>query len=573
MGKKENADNNVVANVEEVNSGALAQYRKADKTTSFAGRFYDALDIEDPEERRVVYKLDATVLLFGCLGYFIKYLDQANINSAYVSGMKEDLGMYGNELTTATTMWTIGYCIAQIPSNLILTRVSPRWWLPFLEIVWAFCTLLSFKVTNVKSLYAVRFFVGLAEAGFYPGAQYMLGSFYKPKELGKRAVFLNSWSNIGTLCSSALQAATYSGLSGKLGHTGWQWLFIIDAVISLPIAAMGFFLLPALPGQRESGKASFVLTTRDWEIIDRRMKEVNRAPPSTLSWKRAAKFALSWRVYVFPIAYYLWNNALTASTIMSIWLKSFNTVDTGTGIHYTVPQINHYVMPISGISCIAAWIVAYLSDGPLRGLRWPCIVFGALWTIANCISLAKLPLYENLTAHWFLYYTSQAAAASGGLMFAWASEVVSHDAEERGLVVGLMNNFERLRSFLTVLVPVLTFFFPFWSSSISPIPISRAQAYVMQCIVPNFVWKQTQYPRCLPGLYYSAALSACLIAVVVVIRYLHARDKKIALAALEFSPSTESYGANSPDSHSDKELDAAGEVAPATPTVLEERRY
>lgn len=48
----------------------------------------------------MLYKLDASVLLFGCLGYFLKYLDQANLNSAYVSGMKEDLGMYGNELTS-----------------------------------------------------------------------------------------------------------------------------------------------------------------------------------------------------------------------------------------------------------------------------------------------------------------------------------------------------------------------------------------------------------------------------------------------------------------------------------------
>jgi ACS family pantothenate transporter-like MFS transporter len=229
--------------------------------------------------------------------------DQANVNSAFVSGMKEDLGMYGNQLTTAITCWTVGYAVGQsgssfsdlvesrssdvvltplsaVPSNLLLTRISPRWWIPTLELVWGLCTLFSYKVTSYQGLYAVRFFVGLAEAGFCkstsrtfswalltylvtdPGAQYILGSFYKPHELGKRAVFFHTFAGVGTLCSSALQAATFSGLRGVHGLSGWQWLFIIDAVITLPIAVAGYVFLPALPGQKDANKATFWLSAR-----------------------------------------------------------------------------------------------------------------------------------------------------------------------------------------------------------------------------------------------------------------------------------------------------------------------
>lgn len=102
--------------------------------------------------------------------------------------MKEDLSMYGNELTTATTCWTVGYVIGQIPSNLLLTRISPRWWIPAMELGWGVMTLATYKVTNYHALYAIRFFVGLFEAGFYPGMQFIIGGFYKPQELGKRAV-------------------------------------------------------------------------------------------------------------------------------------------------------------------------------------------------------------------------------------------------------------------------------------------------------------------------------------------------------------------------------------------------
>lgn len=69
----------------------------------------------------------------GCLaqiGYFLKNIDLTNVNNAYLSGMKEDLSMYGEQLVTSTSIYTVGYVIGQIPSNLLLTRVSPRWVIP-----------------------------------------------------------------------------------------------------------------------------------------------------------------------------------------------------------------------------------------------------------------------------------------------------------------------------------------------------------------------------------------------------------------------------------------------------------
>lgn len=64
------------------------------------------------------------------IGYFLKNLDMNNVNNAFLSGMEEDLEMYGNQLVTSTSIYTVGYVIGQIPSNLLLTRVSPRWVIP-----------------------------------------------------------------------------------------------------------------------------------------------------------------------------------------------------------------------------------------------------------------------------------------------------------------------------------------------------------------------------------------------------------------------------------------------------------
>lgn len=75
---------------------------------------WDTLD-KSPEERRFLFKLDAIILTFASLGYFSKNLNQININNAFASGMKEDLGMYGNQLNYMQTCWTVGYVLGEIP--------------------------------------------------------------------------------------------------------------------------------------------------------------------------------------------------------------------------------------------------------------------------------------------------------------------------------------------------------------------------------------------------------------------------------------------------------------------------
>ncbi|KAK5693068.1 hypothetical protein LTR97_010544 [Elasticomyces elasticus] len=126
---------------------------------------WDSLD-KSPEERKFLFKLDCALLTFASLGYFIKYLDQSNINNAFVSGMQEDLGLYKNQLNYMQTLWTVGYVIGQIPSNLILTRVRPSIWIPTLEVTWTVLTFSLSRCNTAEQIYAVRFLVGLAESGF-----------------------------------------------------------------------------------------------------------------------------------------------------------------------------------------------------------------------------------------------------------------------------------------------------------------------------------------------------------------------------------------------------------------------
>jgi ACS family pantothenate transporter-like MFS transporter len=96
-------------------------------------------------------------------------------------------------------------------------------------------------------MYALRFFIGLFEACSFPGYIAMLGNWYGPKELTKRLAILLQIESIASMFSGYLQAGLYSSMNGRAGLAGWRWLFIMDAIISFPIAIWGYFGLPDRP--------------------------------------------------------------------------------------------------------------------------------------------------------------------------------------------------------------------------------------------------------------------------------------------------------------------------------------
>ncbi|WVF67013.1 hypothetical protein IAT40_001756 [Kwoniella sp. CBS 6097] len=475
---------------------------------SWRGRIWDTFDLP-PFERKMLFKVDAVILTFASLGYFIKNLDQTNTSTAFLSGMKEDLGMFGNELVTSTSIWTVGYVIGQIPSNLLLTRIEPRWVIPALELGWGVATLATYAVKSVKSLYALRFLVGLFESGFYPGIHYLLGSWYTPREIGKRAMIFWLAGSLGQMFSGILQAAAHKNLNMVHGLEGWRWLFIIDAIITLPIAIFGFFFFPPLPLQ---GKNTWWLTADEFDLARNRLQNIGRAGKQPWTKAKVKNLLFSWHTYFLPILYVLWNNAYPQAPI-GYWLKSFNakTNPPVPGKTYTVEQINQLPLPQTAIFVVVAASFAWLSDGAFRGRRWPFIYIGAVYSIIIAAIFIKLPLYKNINATMALYWISTAGQGAGPLILTFINEMCYNDTEKRALLVAAANDF----------------------------------AYVVQAIVPNFVWKTTEFPKARKGWIYSLSLNIALIAWISIILYLRRRDQRKALH--DSPPSSASASIASPD--------------------------
>ncbi|KAL6705102.1 hypothetical protein ACN47E_007361 [Coniothyrium glycines] len=377
------------------------------------------------EERKFIQKLDIYLITMLSLGYFIKNLDQNNISNAYVSGMKEDLDMNNNEINLIDTAWTVGYVVGQIPSQIILTKVRPSIWVPSCELVWTMLTFCLAAAKTSNHVIAIRFFVGLAESIFYPAAHTILGFWYKPSELGKRACIFHASSAAASMFSGYLQAAVYTGLNGVHGFTGWQWLFIMDGVISAPICIAGFFLLPDLP---ENTRA-FYLDENDRVLAKDRMVKVGRAPRTRLGRSAFKRIFGRWHVYLLTILYIIFINISPSSSVnpFSIWLKSEG---------YSVSKINIIPTVANAIQLVLTVSLAIVSDAIRHRAR-----IMSISTILGLFSVLCLAIWTIPAGlKWLAFFLQRAAVPYGPLSMSWANEICGSDAEERAIVIGIMNS-------------------------------------------------------------------------------------------------------------------------------------
>ncbi|KAL1624844.1 hypothetical protein SLS54_003567 [Diplodia seriata] len=236
--------------VEEQQRGDGAAAAAAPPKKTFRSFIWDTdTHLKPPAERVLLRKLDWSILTIGCLGFFLKYLDQGNLANAYVSGMQEALHMDGNEYTYAGTAYTVAYAFMQIPSTLIVQRVRPSAWLAAMEVGWGVFTFAQAGVGNVEALYAFRFLcmtvpVGLATFLLLPDTPYTTRAWFlteaecelaveRVRKAGKAAPVKITWKTFARILSrwrwyafvlgyvlygSACQASNYFGIWLKSEH-------------------------------------------------------------------------------------------------------------------------------------------------------------------------------------------------------------------------------------------------------------------------------------------------------------------------------------------------------------------
>ncbi|KAJ5366298.1 hypothetical protein N7541_000239 [Penicillium brevicompactum] len=391
-------------------------------------------DFRSSDEKALVRRLDIFLMTFGCLSQVIKYLDQQNINNAYVSGMMEDLNLHGNELNLFTTYFNVAYCIMLIPSQIILTYVRPSYWLPGLEIIWGVLTGLIAMCTSAKQVYVLRVFLGLCESSAWPGMMTLFMYWYTPTELAKRMGFYHSCQAVGQMLSGAMQAAISDTLNGSAGLAGWRWLFVINAIITVVWGFAGFFMIPDLPNR--PNPRAFWFKKIHGELSLERLARNGRAEPKRMTWAGVKRTFSGWVVYFISILYIATVLGTYGYVYFSLFLKSLKNPD-GTA-RWSVTQVNAIPIGGSAINVVFVWIWALLSD--FLETRWTLIVLQAVIGIIPCIIMSAWtanPDSVALSAAYASYFISYICLGTAPLIFAWLSDLIPQDPEARSLAVGV----------------------------------------------------------------------------------------------------------------------------------------
>ncbi|KAF2135838.1 uncharacterized protein K452DRAFT_238615 [Aplosporella prunicola CBS 121167] len=247
--------------------------------------------VEESLKRKLDIRLLGTLFLI----FIMNYLDRNNIAAAKVAGIKETLNLSSTEYSTAVSILFVGYILMQIPSNVFLSQLRPSIYLPTVMAIWGTLSACTGAVKGMGGLYSIRFFLGIVEACYYPGALFLLSSFYKRSELGTRCSILFAGSQLGSAFSGLIGAGIKQGLDGARGIEAWRWLFIIEGSITVFIAICAVFLLPDWPSNTKwlSPKERSVA---EWRLIC----DAGQVDEDDEKWSYGFKMAfVDWRMYIF----------------------------------------------------------------------------------------------------------------------------------------------------------------------------------------------------------------------------------------------------------------------------------
>ncbi|RYP67946.1 hypothetical protein DL771_006979 [Monosporascus sp. 5C6A] len=243
---------------------------------------------DDKATKRLIRKIDWTLVPFLALLYLLSFLDRTNIGNARLAGLEVDLGMDTASLqyNVALSVFFPWYVAAEIPSNLAMKRFRPSVWIPIIMIAWGICCVCMGFVSNYAGL--------LAEGGLFPGVTFFITQWYKRHECGLRmAIFFSAATASGAF--GGLLARGISEMRGVGGHPGWAWIFILEGIATIVVgneAIIAFFVMQDYPAT-----AKF-LSPAEKQEVQRRLEEDRSALADEFDLKYFWHALKDWKIWV-----------------------------------------------------------------------------------------------------------------------------------------------------------------------------------------------------------------------------------------------------------------------------------
>ncbi|OLY79950.1 putative transporter [Smittium mucronatum] len=248
-------------------------------------------------------KLDLRILPVVVLVYIASLIDRGVVNYALVNGLREGLKLSDIQEGNATTFFYVFYILLETPSNVILKKLRPKIWFPFIGLGFSICTLLSAFAKSGTEYVVYRSLLGAFESGFTPGVVGYLGYWYTRGDIGKRMVIFFTAVPISGIFGKPFSA----GLASL--HIGFKYayqnIYFFHGILTIIITGASFFLLHDYPDQ-----AKF-LTPEEKDLLLKRLQvEQGMASQVKPGFKQTLKFLLDWKIWAFSFLFFGLNNSI-----------------------------------------------------------------------------------------------------------------------------------------------------------------------------------------------------------------------------------------------------------------------
>ncbi|KAK6344077.1 hypothetical protein TWF696_007724 [Orbilia brochopaga] len=301
-------------------------------------------------ERQLVRKLDLRLIPWLCVLYLASFLDRTNIGNAKIVGLQTDLNhMSSGKYNAALSIFFVSYSLFEPVSNVLLKKLRPKVWFTTIMILWGLSMTFMGFVKNWSGLMAARWWLGLWEAGLYPGVNYYLSCWYKRSEFGVRAaIFFSAAAVSGSF--GGLLAAAIENMDGIGGLHGWAWIFILEGIATTLIGIASYFILVDFPDE-----AHFLTDDERLRVI-RRLRADNQASANheSFSFKYVKQSLSDWKTYMGMI---MFAGAAGALYAFSLFLP---TIISNLGYKATKAQL--LTVPVYAVAGVFTISTGFLAD-------------------------------------------------------------------------------------------------------------------------------------------------------------------------------------------------------------------
>ncbi|EEW81476.1 major facilitator family transporter [Brucella abortus bv. 4 str. 292] len=378
--------------------------------------------VENMTYRKVAFRI--IPLLMIC--YIIAYLDRVNVGFAKLQ-MSEELGFSEAIYGLGAGLFFIGYFFFEIPSNILLHKLGARLWIARIMITWGLLSALFAFVQTEWQFYILRFLLGAAEAGFYPGVILYLTYWFPSHRRGKMFALFQAGSPAAGIFGNPLSGWIMDQFHDTAGWQGWQWMFVLEAI---PAVVLGVVILLYLDN---SVKAAKWLTEEEKAIISRDIEADSKGKAASHSLMSLVKNPMLWVMTLIYFCFVMGQYGLT------LWMPTLIRAS-GVTSNVTIGLLG----AIPFICAIIAMVIFSRSADHYRERRWHLVVPALLGAVGFVVAASATNTTVSII---FLSMAAAGVLACAPLFWSLPTAILSGAAAAAG--IALINSVANLAGFIS----------------------------------------------------------------------------------------------------------------------------